>query len=219
MSLQDDSSIVSAGVRPAGSACDDFELLTEWTQGNRAAGELLFERHVDVVRRFFVNKVPDPADLVQSTFLACFERPEHFQGRSSFRGYLLGIARFKLYQHYRRRRTQRARIQLNTSLPLASRDPSPSTVMGTADEERQLLHALRRIPLYLQVVLELVYWEDLTGEELSDVLELPLNTVYSRVHRAKQKLREALSQTAIHSALDIQSFTATFDDNPGERNP
>lgn len=49
------------------------------------------------------------------------------------------------------------------------------------------------IPLDLQVVLELVYWEELSGHELSEVLEVPVNTVYGRVHRAKQKLRDALS--------------------------
>ena len=189
----DESAIVRARVRPVDDASEDFELLKAWSQGDREAGAILFERHVDVVRRFFANKVSDPTDLVQSSFLSCFERPEQFQGRSSFRSYLLSIARFKLYHHYRGRSPQHARIHLNTSAPIRSHDPSPSAVIGFADDERILLQALRMIPLELQVVLELVYWEELSGQELSEVLEIPLNTVYGRVHRAKQKLRDALS--------------------------
>lgn len=193
VSARDESAIFCAGLQPVSDATDDFELLKEWSRGNREAGSLLFERHVDVVRRFFANKVADPADLVQCTFLACFERPEQFQGRSSFRSYLLSIARFKLYHHYRGHAPQRARMQLQTSAPLRSLDPSPSAMIGYADDERLLLQALRMIPLDLQVVLELVYWEELSGQELSEVLEIPLNTVYGRVHRAKLKLRDALS--------------------------
>lgn len=189
----DDSAITPGKTRPVDRTTEDFELLQQWSQGNREAGAILFERHVDVVRRFFANKVTDPADLVQSSFLACFERPEQFEGRSSFRSYLLSVARFKLYHHYRDGGPQRARIQLNTSAPIRSHDPSPSAVIGCADDERMLLQALRMIPLDLQVVLELVYWEELSGQELSEVLEIPVNTVYRRVHRAKQKLREALS--------------------------
>lgn len=194
VSAIEESSIVCSRDRPAGVGVrDDFELLQEWSRGNREAGATLFERHVDVVRRFFANKVGDPADLVQSTFLACFERPDQFQARSSFRSYLLSIARFKLYRHYRGRNPQRARMQLHTSAPFRSQDPSPSAVIRFADDERLLLQALRMIPLDLQIVLELVYWEELSGEELSEVLEIPVNTVYGRVHRAKHKLRDALS--------------------------
>lgn len=193
MSARDESAILCAALEPEAGAGNDFELLQEWSRGNREAGSLLFERHVDVVRRFFANKVTDPADLVQCTFLACFERPEQFQGRSSFRSYLLSIARFKLYHHYRGHPPHRTRTQLQTSAPLRSLDPSPSAMLGYADDERFLLQALRMIPLDLQVVLELVYWEELSGQELSEVLEIPLNTVYRRVHRAKLKLREALS--------------------------
>jgi RNA polymerase sigma-70 factor (ECF subfamily) len=189
----DESSIICTRDGGSGGANEDFALLREWIRGDREAGATLFERHVDVVRRFFANKVADPADLVQSTFLACFERADQFEGRSSFRSYLLRIARFKLYHHYRGRSPQRARVHLNTSAPFHSLDPSPSAVIGCADDERLLLQALRMIPLDLQVVLELVYWEELSGHELSEVLEVPVNTVYGRVHRAKQKLRDALS--------------------------
>jgi RNA polymerase sigma factor (sigma-70 family) len=171
---------------------DDYTLLRAWGEGERAAAERLFERHVSAVRRFFANKVDDPADLVQTTFLACLESSAKFRGSSSFRTYLLSIARFQLYHHYRTRGMQeRKRLATSVSVDVG---PSPSTLFSRAMRDHALLVALRSIPLPLQVILELAYWEDLSGEELSEILEIPLNTVYTRLHRAKQKLREALAR-------------------------
>src|ERR1041385_8354720 len=83
----------------------DFELLQAWSQGDRAAGSLLFERHFDALHRFFRNKAQDGvADLVQQTLLACVEGRSRFRGDASFRTYLFQTARFQLYAYYRARR-------------------------------------------------------------------------------------------------------------------
>ena len=72
----------------------DEELLSRWRQGSTEAGQILFERHYEVVRRYFRNKVPaaDTRDLVQERFLASLQACEWFRGHSTFRTYLLGIA-------------------------------------------------------------------------------------------------------------------------------
>ena len=171
---------------------DDFVLLRAWSDGERAAGEQLFERHAVAVRRFFANKVDDPADLIQGTFLACLEGAARFQGSSSFRTYLLGIARFQLYHYYRARGLrQRQRLASGITTEVA---PSPSTLFSRAVRDHVLLTALRSIPLPYQIILELAYWEDLSGDELAEILQISVNTVYTRLHRAKQKLREALAR-------------------------
>lgn len=188
------------GVEPTRNAAEggahtttDLDLLDRWARGDREAGEALFTRHVDAVRRFFANKVVESSDLVQATFLSCMEEPKRFSGRSSFRTYLLSIAKFKLYHHYRVRGLQRERATLphNTS-SIFDRGPSPSTLLMREDRDRNLLMALRRIPLQHQMILELAYWEELSGSELAEVLDIPLTTVYTRLHRAKQLLRKVL---------------------------
>lgn len=175
------------------SARDDQELLRAWANGERDAGTELIERHYDVLARFFRNKAEQAAeDLIQTTFLSCLEAPDRFAGRSSFRTYLLSVARFTLYRHYRDGGVRRYRLKYNTSSAY-HRGPSPASVAAQRSDDRNLLRALRMIPLDQQVLLELAYWEDLSSAELAEVLDLPLNTVYSRIHRAKRRLREALS--------------------------
>ena len=71
------------------------------------------------------------------------------------------------------------------------------TVAVAAQRDRDLLGALRSLPLESQVVLELHYWEDLSATELAEVLDMPVGTVKSRLRRAKQLL-----QTALHRGTE-----------------
>ena len=74
--------------------------------------------------------------------------------------------------------------------------PSPSRVVAERLEEQRLLEALRAIPLDLQMVLELHYWEGLSAPAIGEALELPVGTVKTRLRRGKQLLREQLEPEA-----------------------
>ena len=80
--------------------------------------------------------------------------------------------------------------------------------MAARQEQRHLLHALRTIPLEQQILLELAYWEELTGPELGEVLGVPANTVRSRLSRARDALAAALARIAESPEL----LTSTLDD-------
>jgi len=172
----------------------DVELLAEWTSGSRAAGDELIERHFALVHRFFRNKVgAELEDLIQQTFLACIEARARFQGHASFKTFLLAIARNQLFTHYDKQRRRALDLELATVPDL---NTSPTGIVARREDERLLAEALRRVPLDAQVVLELAYWEGFGGDELARVLEVPLNTAYSRLRRAKVALRECLEALA-----------------------
>ena len=134
-------------------------LLRAWREGDQHAGSTLFSRHYPSIYRFFLSKVPDAAeDLVQRTFLGCLEAAERFRGDSSVRTFLFGIAHNTLRHHLRGR--QRSEQPLDSELvSVAELAPGPSTALGSKQEQRLLLRALRHVPLDTQVVLELHYWE------------------------------------------------------------
>jgi DNA-directed RNA polymerase specialized sigma24 family protein len=74
---------------------NDAELLQAWANGNKSAGEQLFERHFEAIARFFRNKLPADTqheDLIQQTFLGCVEARDRFRGDASFRSFLFAIA-------------------------------------------------------------------------------------------------------------------------------
>lgn len=173
---------------------EDAELLEAWRQGDREAGSELFERHYPAIVRFFANKIAgDPADLIQETFEACVKGRDRLNEDAGFAAYLFGVAYNVLRRHYERTRKQGERFDPGTSTA-ADLSPGPATMMARRDEHRLLLIALRMIPLQLQVVLELFYWEGVTSATIAKILDTPHGTIRTRLRKARQEVETVLAQ-------------------------
>lgn len=153
-------------------------------------------------------------DLVQDTFLACVESRYRFEGRCSFRTYILRIAHHLVCDVYRRKRPHTpVDFERDSIVDLGA---GPSTLFAQGREQRWLLEGLRRIPLESQIVLELHYWERLTAKQIGEVSELPENTVYSRLGAARKKLRKVLKQLELtprpteHLAVDLETWAESI---------
>lgn len=178
---------------------DDTALLGAWATGDAEAGSRLFTRHYRTVYRFFANKLPGLAaveDLVQQCFMACIEARARYRGDAGFRTFLLSIARNLLMKHLRDRYRDRA-IDAD-EISLADCGLGASTIVGLQREQQLLLTALRRIPIDSQVVLEMTYWEQMSGKEIGAVLGETEPAIRGRLRKAKLELRgavEALART------------------------
>jgi RNA polymerase sigma-70 factor (ECF subfamily) len=167
----------------------DNELLAAWSAGSQQAGDTLIERHFAVVHRFFRNKIgAEVDDLVQQTFLGCVEARERYRAESSFRAFLLAIARNQLFKHFRDLR-EHADFATTSIRDIGT---SPSGTVAKRQHERLLMEALQMVPLDAQVILELAYWEELETVEIARVLDVSINSVYTRLHRARNLLRAKL---------------------------
>jgi len=190
---------------------DDAELLEQWRAGDRRAGEALFDRHFDAVARFFRNKVDHGIDdLIQRTFLACIETRDRFRGDSSFRTYIFAVAHNVLGKHYRSNRRHGDKIDFGVT-SVHDIAPSPSMIVAQHREQRLLLQALRRIPLDLQVVLELYYWERLPAKQVAEVVGVPEGTARTRIRRAKQLLEQEMAKVAGNPA-DLSSTLVNLEE-------
>jgi RNA polymerase sigma-70 factor (ECF subfamily) len=169
----------------------DLELLDAWRGGDPSAGDELVSRHWASVSRFFRAKVGDDgADLISQTFLACVEAKDRIAG-DDLRAYLFAVARRRLADHFRRRaRAPLVDFSVTTLVDLGT---GLQTELGRRQQRELLRDALARIPLDDQIALELAYFEGLSTREIAAVLEVPENTVRSRLSRARDKLRAALS--------------------------
>jgi RNA polymerase sigma-70 factor (ECF subfamily) len=170
----------------------DSDLLQCWAQGSSEAGDALIERHLPLIHRFFRNKVTSELeDLVQETLLCCLEARADFRGQASFKTFVLAIARRRLFRHYARKKGRDLDFGVSSICDLGT---SPTSAIARNEEQRLLLNSLRQIPLDAQLVLELVYWENMDVVEIAQVLDVPLNTAYSRLRRARIALREKLEE-------------------------
>jgi RNA polymerase sigma-70 factor (ECF subfamily) len=171
----------------------DGELLEAWRAGDRAAGDQLIVRHHAAVYGFFRRQLGDDIDdLVQRTFLDCVEHQERIDGER-FRTFLFTVARNRLYDHLRAVYRSPSHEDLD-SRSLADLGTTPSRHVARDQETRQLLAAMRTLPLEQSVVLELAYFEEMSGPEIAEVIGVPPNTIRSRLSRARDALREALAR-------------------------
>lgn len=179
----------------------DADLLAGWHAGDTHAGDELFRRHFAAVFRFFRTKLDEGIeDLVHQTFVKCMESAPRYRGTGSVRSFLIGIGRHQLYNFLRKRRRERRALELNF-LSIEHIMGSPSSGLRLRDRQAVLLAALRRLPLDLQIVLELSYWEDLPLAEMAAVLEVPVGTVKSRLFRARAALRETIEGMKVPARL------------------
>jgi len=171
----------------------DAALLESWRDGDDVAGRELVRRHFDRVFGFCRRRAPDRAeDLTQQTFLAAQKRLDALREATSFRAFLLGVARYEVLRSRRdiaRGTTAKENLEARE---LESLVTSPSSPVHAREEQRILLVALRTLPPDLQIVIELHYWEELTTAEIAEVTDTPTGTVKWRLSEARRRLRDAL---------------------------
>ncbi len=190
---------------------DEFELLRAWKAGDRDAGDRVLAGIVPVIRRFFRNKVGHEVDeLTQNTVLDCVRSLDRFEGRSSFRTYALSVARRQLIAFYRERQKNGGVSDID-QMSIAEMCVSPSSLRARQQEHVFLLQALREVPLELQMVLELHYWESMSTQEISEVLEIPQGTVKSRLRRAREAVAMRL-RSLDPLAARVDDVVERFDD-------
>lgn len=187
----------------------DQDLVRAWQGGDRKAGNELLQRHFGAIHRFFANKVDhEIEELAQDTFVRCVEAYERYEGRSSFRTFLFAVANNVLREWFRKKNRHQP-IDFETQ-SVVDMGAGPSSILVGRREQRALLEALRRIPVEFQVVLELYYWERMSGLQLGEILEIPEPTAYSRVRRAKHLLKKSLARLQA-SPIVLQSTVTDLD--------
>jgi RNA polymerase sigma-70 factor (ECF subfamily) len=179
----------------------DLDLLTAWRAGDASAGNTLLVRLFPMVYRFFASKLDRGIDdLAQRTFETCVASRERIPAHAGLRAWVLGVARNHLLHELRSRMRHDDRLQ-PLEVTVEGIVGSPSALVAERDEQRILVHALRRIPIDFQITLELFYWEDMSVAEAAFVLGVEEGTVRSRLTRARKLLEQRIEQAASRPEL------------------
>ena len=165
----------------------DEQLMLDFARGSTAAFAELFSRYKQPLFGFFRRRLanPDHADeLTQETFLAVF-RASSYQPLALFRTYLYAIA-LKILKSHRRKTAFRAMF-------LGAAPESEPSARETTTSEIILREAIGKLPGIDREILMLREFEQLNYAEIAAILGLPLNTVRSRLFRARTALRDLLT--------------------------
>jgi RNA polymerase sigma-70 factor (ECF subfamily) len=170
-----------------GSELEDVRLLELAHRGSEAAWTELFRRHQGPVFRYLLQMTGlrgIAEELTQEAFLLLLAEPSRFRPeRGALRPWLIGVARNKLLRFQERERRWEA---LDDDLP------APDGPEQAAERE-QVLRAVRALPPLYREAVVLCEFEGMEYAEAAKVLDCPVGTVRSRLHRARQMLLEALA--------------------------
>jgi len=189
-------------------AFEDAVMVARCRKGDMQAFGVLVAKYqhrlLNVVLRICGSR-EDAEELAQEAFLRALERIDQFRGDSGFYTWLFRIATNLAISH--RRRRGRARFQsltgaenpggsqANNLAPAAAGrgDPSPEAAAMAAETNRRVLEALEELDDEFRLVAILSDIEGMAYAEIAKVLQIPVGTVKSRLHRARCILKEKLA--------------------------
>jgi RNA polymerase sigma-70 factor (ECF subfamily) len=163
----------------------DEALIIEFQRGSREAFDELFARYREPLYGFFRRRLAtkDRAeDLAQETFLAVIRAAVRYEPRAMVKTYLYGIA-LKLLAAERRK--------LSGNEPQIDDDHEPAED-SPSDNELWVRQALEKLDSSEREILMLREYEQLNYAEIGELLRLPVNTVRSRLFRARMELKSFL---------------------------
>jgi RNA polymerase sigma-70 factor, ECF subfamily len=163
----------------------DEALMIEFQRGSREAFDELFARYREPLYGFFRRRLAtkDRAeDLAQETFLAVIRAAVRYEPRAMVKTYLYGIA-LKLLAAERRK--------LSGNEPQIDDDHEPAED-SPSDNALWVRQALEKLDSSEREILMLREYEQLNYAEIGELLRLPVNTVRSRLFRARMELKSFL---------------------------
>jgi RNA polymerase sigma-70 factor (ECF subfamily) len=189
----------------------DLALVERLQSGDTAALELLMERYASRVYRLahgITRNEADAEEVVQDVFLTVFRKIQTFEGRAALRSWIYRVATNAALI---KRRGKRMEVEVSldsrlpTFLPDGHRSGDPAFVMADwsqtpeadllSGETRQILsQAIDALPDRYRTVLILRDIQELSNEEVAEIVGESLAAVKSRLHRARMALREELTR-------------------------
>jgi len=173
---------------PRGEKTDE-QLMVAFARGQTDAFNELFQRYSQPLFGFFRRRLDDAAqaeELTQETFLAVLRGSVRYEATALFRTWLYAIG-FRILRAHRRKVAFRAMF---TGSAPAHREPAAHAHL---DEDLLIRDAVRKLDRMDREILLLREFEQLTYAEIAALMGVPINTVRSRLFRARTELRGLLS--------------------------
>ena len=189
----------------------DAEIIEQARRGDSLAWEKLVVRHTKRIYNLcfrFVGRVDEAEDLTQEVFVKVFRNLGNYNAESGqFVTWMMSVGRNLLIDHYRQSKDDRMTVSVSTDdddeLSILDTLPAgqPSALAELEREERAVLlrRALDRLSPQLKEAVILRDLEELSYEEIEQILKVPEGTVKSRINRGRVELAKSLQKLRLRS--------------------
>ena len=189
-----ESSGVSLPARKNARAVDsDVALVTAVLQRDRKATAEFVDTYTDAVYAFIRRRLSPRLDLVedlvQEVFIAAWENLNSFRGASPLRAWLLGIARHKVEDYYRRRLQSAQPLEPATAEELPAEDLDMEGIADRERTERRARQVLEELPERYRVALQWRYWEKRSTRQMAKAVGRSEKAIERLLARAREQFR------------------------------
>jgi RNA polymerase sigma-70 factor (ECF subfamily) len=161
-----------------------------------ASFEAVMLPHMDAAHnlaRWLLRNEQDAQDVVQEAYLRAFKSFSGFHG-SNGRAWLLTIVRNTSYTLLKKNRTADLTTTFDEEIHATGQESvGPATILEHAEDAELIKNAMNKLPAEFREILTLRHQEELSYQEIGEILKIPTGTVMSRLARARAKLREYLA--------------------------
>jgi RNA polymerase sigma-70 factor (ECF subfamily) len=183
----------------------DEQLVTMAVSGDRDAfGEIVsrWERKIFALCFGMLGREDDAGDAAQETFIAAYRNIANFRGEAKVSSWLHRIAVNQCLTTKRRQKTRSEdRIDDDNGAEertfIAAPHFSPARTTERAERTILVRNAVGALPVDLRQVVVMKEFEEMTFQEISETLDLPLSTVKSRLYTALRQLKMKLERTPV----------------------
>ncbi len=186
----------------------DDDLILMYREGDADAFDTLFVRHAAGVYGFARTMLTDAGgaeEILQETFLSVARTAARYTPRGRFRSWLMRIVRNRCLNRLDAQRRRRAMLGAGAVVAEpASAEPSPAR-QAEANEQRALIRAaVADLPDRQREAIALYALEEMTYREIAAVLDMPINTVKTLIHRARASLARALESPSQEPTRELR---------------
>lgn len=173
-------------------------LVSECIAGNQDAIETFVRQYETGIFRLALSIVGDQAEaneITQETFIAVLRALPSYKEKKSLKAWLYTITLNHSRSHLRKRKTlERLRSTLNAIFRVETqKQVLPEEAVIQNDKESQIWDALNQLDEPFRTVVVLRYFHELPISEISEILSVNEGTIHSRLHTARERLRNALN--------------------------
>lgn len=173
----------------------DLQLISEALRGNTSAFDELFARYESQIRSMLAQRClsrDDAKDILQETFIRAYLNLEKFQPQYAFGQWIHTIARNLFIDYTRRRKGDYIEIESgHYETPCLA--PNPEECVISKQNSRKLEQVLTTMPENYRIIIELRFFRELSYEEISEKLNMPMGTVKTQIHRARERFLKELN--------------------------
>jgi RNA polymerase sigma-70 factor (ECF subfamily) len=179
-------------------AAQDVELIRRTAHGDETALRALFAAHQARVFRFTMRLVGNAAvaeEVTNEVFLEVWRNAGKFEGASAPGTWILSIAHHRAVSRLRKRREESWDEDVAGALEDTGDDPEVAA--QKADKGAILRLCLEKLSPEHKAIVDLVYYHELSISEAAEVLQIPENTVKTRMFYARKRLSELLRAAGV----------------------